>query len=834
MKFLRSRRGKLLLGAALILVLFLVRPGVGRLRARIVNSISMALGRPVTVSAVNLRLLPQPGFDLENFVVADDPAFSAEPMLRASEVTASLRVSSLLRGRLEIARLSLSDPSLNLVRNDQGHWNLESLLERTAHTAVAPTSKASGETRPGFPYIEAGDGRINFKIGNEKKPYALTGADFSFWQDSENAWGMRLKAQPVRTDFYLTDTGTVHVEGTWRRAATLRDTPLQFTVRWDDGQLGQLTKLASGTDKGWRGSLRMTATLQGSPANLAIATNATLEGFRRYDILGGFDFPLTAECKATYSSVDRTLSDLSCATPLGDGQVAMSGDIGRSQDALIYDLKLALQQVPLQTLVKLASRAKKNIPDDLLASGSLDGSFQLSRAKTRRGIEVTWKGHGDALGVHLGANSTHAGLALEQVPFSIAAASKTAAIGMIPQVEVGPVKLELEKSSPAILAGWLTGNGYRIQLRGGAQLQRLLALARTVGLPAPQVSAEGKAKLALQVQGDWSAFAAPTVVGNVQLQGVRASVRGLNSPVEVSAADILLGENDVAVSHILAIVAGSTWRGSMNWPRPCLPLAECSLGFDLHTDKLETADFASAIRPDPSRRPWYRIFSSSPEPGIPFLANLRASGMLRAGRVVIHGISASQASASVSLEKGKLKVSGLRADVFGGSHTGSWEADFTVRPPQYAGTGSFSGVALGDVAQAMHDNWVTGTAEASYRMTSTGWNTGDLVSAASGTLDIAAADGTLPHISLVSRSGPLFMRRFAGQLVLRNREFTIRQGKLETARGIYQVSGTASLSRTLNIKLMRDPLHGFSLTGSLTEPRVAEAAAAETRAALKP
>ena len=125
-------------------------------------------------------------------------------------------MTSLLRGRLEIARLNLTEPSLNLVRNAEGHWNLENLIERAAKIPVAPTSKAKTERRPGFPYIEGDRGRINFKFGAEKKPYALTEADFALWQDSENAWGMRLKAQPVRTDFNLSDTGMVSVNGSWQ------------------------------------------------------------------------------------------------------------------------------------------------------------------------------------------------------------------------------------------------------------------------------------------------------------------------------------------------------------------------------------------------------------------------------------------------------------------------------------------------------------------------------------------------------------------------------------------------------------------------------------------
>ena len=78
------------------------------------------------------------------------------------------------------------------------------------------------------------------------------------------------------------------------------------------------------------------------------------------------------------------------------------------------------------------------------------------------------------------------------------------------------------------------------------------------------------------------------------------------------------------------------------------------------------------------------------------------------------------------------------------------------------------------------------------------------------------------------------MHHFSGRLLLRNSKFQIDAGKLDTPEGIYQVSGTASLSRTLDIKLLRQTAHGFSITGSITEPRVAVVSTSDTQAALKP
>src|SRR5450756_797632 len=209
-KFLRSRRGVAAV-VALLLILFLFRPGVYRLRNRIATSIGSALGRRVALDNVRFHLLPRPGFDLEGLVIYDDPAFSAEPMIRAQEVSAALRFRSLLRGRLEIATLSATEPSINLVRSNEGRWNLASLLERNAQIPAAPTEKPASEHRPAFPYLEASNARINFKLGQTKKSYALMDADVALWQAAENSWSARIKAEPVRTDFHLTDTGLLQI-----------------------------------------------------------------------------------------------------------------------------------------------------------------------------------------------------------------------------------------------------------------------------------------------------------------------------------------------------------------------------------------------------------------------------------------------------------------------------------------------------------------------------------------------------------------------------------------------------------------------------------------------
>ena len=828
-KFVRSRRGLLTLCAALVLVLFLVRPEVNRLRARLVSSISEALGRPVEVSSVRLQLLPQPGFGLENFVVHDDPAFGAEPILRAQSVTAVLRVTSLLRGHLEISRLALSEPSLNLVRNSEGHWNLENLVERAAKIPVAPTSKAKTESRPGFPYIEASDGRINFKLGQEKKAFTLTNADFSLWQESENAWGVRLKAEPTRTDFNVTDTGILRVEGTWQRAGSLRETPVQFSAQWERAQLGQFTRLFTGNDKGWRGMVLVSVQITGKPADLMVSSNASIEDFRRYDIVGGEPVRLAGQCDAHYSSVDRQVSRLACRAPVSSGMLSLDGSIGGFPNPQVYDLSFSAREVPVLALLALVRNAKKDLPDDLVAAGKLGANFTLKRSPNAP-QKVTWDGKGQITGFRVLARSTNTDLIVDRLPFSLEGGGDREAGG--PQVDIGPVPLAAGGTKPATAAGKISCAGYSFGLQGDVRVKRLLQMARTVGVPGAQPAADGTAKVDLQVAGAWAGFPAPIVQGKAQLKSVHAEISELNAPLEIASADLVFRADEIAAQKIAAVVAGSTWTGSLLVPRRCPDPEACAVQFDFRTKELAGEKLAEFFNFKPRQQPWYRFLSTA-QASQSYWARLRAEGKISVDRLLVRKLAFNQITAGVEVDRGRIGLSNLTAEVFGGRHGGDWSVDFTSNPPQYKAKGWLRRVALGQLAQSMGDPWITGTGSATYQASAAGAQADDFLSSFRADFEVEARDATLHHLVLTPNAEPLHAQRFGGRLFFRDGQLEVRDGKLETISGIYQISGTASRGRNLNLRLSQSGLRGYAITGTLAEPRVAPAGAPEARAALK-
>jgi hypothetical protein len=864
-KLLSSKRRAVTAAVVVLLGLFLVRPGVSRLKARITNSISQAVARPAEIGSVHLRFLPRPGFDLENLVIYEDPAFGAEPMLRAPEVTAVVRLTSLVRGRLDIARLELTEPSLNLVRRVDGRWNWEALLERTERTPLAPTAKSKSETRPGFPYIEASSGRINFKSGQEKEPYALLNADFALWQESENTWGVRLKAEPLRTDMSLSDTGLLRMNGIWRRAGSLRETPLQFSLEWDRAQLGQLTKLVSGNDKGWRGEVRLEATLNGTPAALRATVDASVQDFHRYDISSSEGLRLAAHCDGRYSSVEAMMHEIRCSAPVGDGMITVRGDAGLPGVHKL-DLALNMESIPVSAVTQLARRAKKNLPVDLESTGSVQGNFAVKEdGPSARGAEFL--GRGEITNLRLVSANTKVEFAPGNVPFVLSsgrASTHAASRGkparkleaeVLPapdelHVEYGPFPVSLGRPVPAQARGWVARSGYGMVIRGDGEVSHTLRLASLLGLPAMKATIEGVAQMELQIAGSWagnvsatnSGFSLPEVTGTVQLHNVRALVRGVNGPIEISSAELRLLPDEVRVEKLSASAADAHWTGSVALPRGCGVPGACLVQFNLNTAEVGLDGLHEWLGSQPSQRRWYQVLTPA-EPAAPtFFENLRASGKVNAGRLRIRDMVADHVSASLDLERGKLKISELCADLLGGKHRGDWQVDFTASSPVYTGSGTLAGISLAQMAEAMHDPWISGTAAGTYQLTASGAESAAFWQSAEGEMQFDLRDGVFSHISLASDEGPLRIARWQGRAHLQGGKIEIEKGKLVSPVGAYEISGTASLGRALDLKLV----HGgqaksagagsilYSITGSMAEPRVAVTPAPETQARLKP
>jgi AsmA family len=379
----QKKHGRLWLALAVLVVLLavlIVPPflSVSRYKSRITSLMAASLGRPVRLSSVSLRLLPRPGFVLYDLVVEEDPAFGAEPLLRASSVTASIRLFSLWRGRLEISEVSVDDASLNLVRSPEGNLNLDPLF-RTAATK-AGSSNPGEKLAPAFPYIAATNSRVNFKNGAEKLPFSLVNTDLSFWQESPGVWRIRLRGQPARTDVSLElgDTGVVELNASAQRAPDLRQMPIHLDLDWREAQLGQLTRLATGSDAGWRGDLRGEVHLDGTAASAKVTTRLRATDVHRAEFAPAAPMDFDANCGFVYHYSERALESVVCDSPLGNGHIRLAGDLPGK--GVPPHFSVELDQIPVAAGLDALRTVRSGVGPDLEAAGTASGKISYDES----------------------------------------------------------------------------------------------------------------------------------------------------------------------------------------------------------------------------------------------------------------------------------------------------------------------------------------------------------------------------------------------------------------------------------------------------------------------
>ncbi|MDQ2926234.1 MAG: AsmA family protein, partial [Acidobacteriota bacterium] len=393
-----KRRSLWILAAVLAVAALVLTPpliSANRLRRRIAISMSESLGRPVHMDRVTLNILPVPGFTLENLVVSEDPAFGSEPVIRADSVRATLRASSLWRRQVEFATIRFESPSVNLVRRADGRWNIESILLHAAQEDTAPTAQRRPGPAPRFPYIEANGARVNVKMGNEKKPLALTEADFALWLPSPQQWRVRLEAKPARTDTSVFDTGLLTVEATLQRAAHVEAVPIELTAAWRRAPLGEASRVLTGVDAGWRGGVEATATLHGTLGDAAVSGSLKLTDVRRADFIPAKMLNLNVDCSGHLAVATAVMRGPACTLALNkakpeDGLLVATADTLDLTGLRGSGLKVGMTSVPDAWLLDWARLFSQRIPATFKPKGEVAGS--VARVDVQRDFAAGWQG----------------------------------------------------------------------------------------------------------------------------------------------------------------------------------------------------------------------------------------------------------------------------------------------------------------------------------------------------------------------------------------------------------------------------------------------------------
>lgn len=498
--------------ATAVLLLIFVPPliNANRYRLKIAQSMSASLGRPVHLDNVSLHLLPVPGLTLSNLVVSEEPAFGDEPTLRADSVEATLRLGSLWRRRVEFSSIRFIEPHVNLVRNAAGRWNLADVLLHASHVDTAPTVQRHAGPAPRFPYIEATSGRVNVKLSEEKLPFSISDADFALWLPSPQVWRVRLTGQPARTDININEPGVLRIEGDLQRAGSAAAVPVNLRATWHDAPMGEASRILSGNDMGWRGTLNLDAALTGTLGAAHLATKLTLGGLRRADFAAPHPLDLQITCDSGVSIPQVTATNLLCTLPdNGPQPLALQAAAINLQHPSEAQATVTGQDIPLRWALQWAALYSARVPTDLNPGGTATLNFEhaatalapsapprrasrghksappASSALGPAGVYAPWNQWAGTVTVDLppapAAGSTTSADA-KPVPLQLVwrtGPSTTAAIPG-PALHLQPVTVKLGADSSVTLNAAISSTGYVVNVAGSASAAGLLLPARYI------------------------------------------------------------------------------------------------------------------------------------------------------------------------------------------------------------------------------------------------------------------------------------------------------------------------------------------------------------------
>ena len=120
---------------------------VNSFRPKLESELTDALGREVKVGNLSLSILSG-SVSAEDLSIADDPAYSKDPFIRAKSLKVGVEVMPLIFSKtLHVTDITLDQPEIALLRDASGKWNFSSLGNKSAKAAPA-SGPSSTRTSP--------------------------------------------------------------------------------------------------------------------------------------------------------------------------------------------------------------------------------------------------------------------------------------------------------------------------------------------------------------------------------------------------------------------------------------------------------------------------------------------------------------------------------------------------------------------------------------------------------------------------------------------------------------------------------------------------------------
>lgn len=639
-----------------------------RFRRQIQTALEQALGRRVEIGEITLRLLPAPGFQMENVVVGEDPAFGAEHFAYMTSMQARVRLRALWTGQVQLASLTLAEPSLNLVKNAQGKWNFETLMERAGGAAAAYS-----------PYIGIDDGRVNFKFGDDKSVFHFQDVEAALSppRDAGGRWFVRFGGRPARTDQVLSGMGRVRGEG----SLTPGPQPaVNLELALDESPMSYLLRLVEGRDHGVHGTLGARLKLSGELSRVRVEGTLQVDDVHRWDVMPGHTGQVETPFQGTWDLPGQSLRLETAGRQAVRGEFTLQHYLSRPE----WRGTVELQGMTAAPLVRVARHFGAALPADLELKGTLEGRIEFAGSAWPQG----------SVRLEEGRLATRGSPEMELGTAEVALEGKQFVLRATP-VRVGKETLDVAASGDL--------NPFRVEAQIVARGARLEALR----VPAPASVAAGvwDGRVVYRQEpgepGAWS--------GVGTLSAARWQPKGLEAPVEIASARVRWDAHGVQVEGISGAVGETKFTGSCR-------AAEGESTCRLRVRELELGQLDRWLRPRQVASRWAvwkrALGLDSAQPGA-WLKTARVEGSIQVDRLAVGKWTFRNVRSGLAWKNGTLLLTGLRGEAGKGVVSGAVQVEFAGSMPRYSIQTTVRGVDLRSLAESgtLPENFQRGVAD---------------------------------------------------------------------------------------------------------------------------
>jgi AsmA family/AsmA-like C-terminal region len=808
----------LLIAAAWILPLFL---NAGRYRPLLKAGLERSLHRNVALGHIALHFFPHLGFTVDNVVVDEDPAFGLEPFVRVDRIDCDLRWRSLWSSHLYFGTLKLSNPSINLVRNSEGRWNIENLLLQSGIKAQA-SGIARAEAAPANLAVEIEGARVNFKIGENKKPFAVVDArahlDFDYGSDRVD---FRMAGDPARTDMEYPTPGLVELDGSWSPARTSGHA-LDATLRMQGALLYDWIPLLTGKNPEVYGVMNSTIHLSGTLRQIKYSGESQLSQLHRWEKLpSSNDLPCVLRFRGQFDRDKEGLQISGMDLAFADSQIHLEGSIANITSRPDFDLVVAFERTQLQDLLRLGGRILGNQAAWKL-TGRLNGMIS---------VQGPWSGkrYGGFLNAQeVRLETTSGSFPVSDVAIRIVRSSirlSPARVLLAPGVEV-VAEGSLRHISPDQSTRHTTAHpAYELTLSSQTvNLSSLMHFGRALGLLRPgALEAEGIGSFTLHLAGGAWPWSRPSVTAQASVRSARVVVLGLSEKLNIPRARVQVYDNQIIINPILAVMGTSVFSGWVTHQRG----SQFPWDFNLKADKLSIEQAAQwfAGTGDHTSSSFLGKFSSlsslmgGHRASFPLAAHLEARGHFSTPLLTYRELALHDFKANIDIHDRKTNLAKITFEAGGGRGKGNALVDLTKTPVQFSGK---AGIKRANV-QAMASylpadlNKAHGFFSASGSFQASGLSHAEIVRTLRSKVTVELEGVNLSNFDPVRVLGrrlgmdlieagtqPFFISRATAQLLVGDRQVTLENFPVDVAGAEFQLQGDYSFDGTARLLVRAD------------------------------